>query len=478
MPAGKRPQTNAMLYTLITFVGLFMVTTILAVIYYVQFERQRDIADNAKKQLDKIFSPSEQRKGLGKIVGTIPRGKSGLGTVVSYLDDMVISMVGGPIEDTSAEAKVENVNSKTTALLDVLSSENIATENGLIATIEDIKALLNDTEKAELTLTEQLEQLRSEFDETRKVNFEKEEKLLAEKGKYQQQVEEIKAQYHELKNLMEQSSEQQVQILAAQLDEERVKLKELKDQLLETEARYKMADKRMRRAQGKLAKLVPPPDIEVAAFKPDGKIILIDDYTKIVHLNIGSDNGVYKGLTFTVYDSSQPIPRDGKGKAEIEVLNIEKNTSVARITYSKVKNPVILNDNVANLIWDSNKTNEFVVAGEFDIDNDGNTDFDATEKIIALVKNWGAKVADSVSTETDFLIIGKAPEVSKRPTFEEMEMYPLAMEKYEQSIKRLSHYKQMRSLANDLSIPIFNYERFLYFIGYKTQSGKAGAFLD
>lgn len=476
MPAGKRSQSNTMLYTLITFVGLFLVTTILSVIYYVQFEKQRDIADTASRDLEKILSKSEQRKGLGKIVGSIPRGKSGLGTMVSYLDEMITLIVGGPLEESTAETKVENSNSKAKDLLDSLAKRDISIENGLLSTLENVEAVLADTEKSEITLIGELDELRQEFDETRKVTFEKEQTLLAEKEKSQQQVEDIKSQYNALKNLMEQKTEQQVQILAAQLDEERAKLKEIKDELLETRAQYKMADNRMKRAQRKLSKLVPAPDRAVASFKSDGKIILINDMTKIVHLNIGSADRVYRGLTFTVYDSSLPIPKDGKGKAEIEIFNIDKNTSTARIIYSKIKNPIILGDNVANLIWGSEKSNEFVVAGAFDIDNNGKIDYNASEKIRALIEKWGGRVADSVSVETDFLVLGKAPKVNKRPSFEEMEMYPLAMDKYEQSIKRLTHYKEMLELANRLSVPIFNYEKFLYFIGYKTQSGKAGAF--
>ena len=41
MPARRRKQSNAMLYTLITFVGLFIVATTIAVIYYVKAEEYK-----------------------------------------------------------------------------------------------------------------------------------------------------------------------------------------------------------------------------------------------------------------------------------------------------------------------------------------------------------------------------------------------------------------------------------------------------
>ena len=98
------------------------------------------------------------------------------------------------------------------------------------------------------------------------------------------------------------------------------------------------------------------------------------------------------------------------------------------------------------------------------------------DKINALIEKWGGRVADAVSIDTDFLLLGTAPKVRRKPTFEEMEVDPMAMEKYEASLQKLAHYKQVQTQAQALFIPIFNLERFLYFIGYKTQSSRAGAF--
>ena len=52
----------------------------------------------------------------------------------------------------------------------------------------------------------------------------------------------------------------------------------------------------------------------------------------------------------------------------------------------------------------------------------------------------------------------------------------MAMEKYTESLKKLTQYQDLIKQAQALSVPVFNYERFLYFIGYKTQSKQAGAF--
>ena len=481
MPAGKKHQSNAVLYTMITFVGLFIIATTAAVIYYVKFEEQRTIAEKSKSRLNEMANSGERQK-IGTIVGAKQSRKSWLGTMVDHLDKTVSLIIGGLPEDTSAEVKVDTANRKVKDTLELLAQEYPDIEDGdpntagLTRITAKLKMKLDNVTNAKLATKEQLEELQNQFDDFKATTWEKEQTLLAEKEKYQQQVNSIKQDYNELEALMKQTTEQQVQTLRADLTEETANSKKLKDDLLKTQAQLRQAEDRMKLALEKVRQLEPLPDPDVAAYKPDGKIMLIDDQTKIVHLNIGSDDHVYPGLTFSVYDKGMPIPKDGKGKAEIEVFNVEKNVSAARITHSKIKRPIVQDDIIANLIWDSDKTNVFVVAGDFDLDSDGYIDFGAVSKIKILIEKWGGKVADTVSIETDFLVLGKAPQVRQKPTFEEMEVYPTAMEKYQASFRKLAHYKEVESRAQALWIPVFNYERFLYFIGYKQQAGRAGAF--
>jgi hypothetical protein len=606
MPVGKKQQTGAMLYTVITFVGLFLVSTVLAVVFYLQAEKNRTKALTLQNQMDELASSAEMQK-IGAIVGTKQPRKSRLGTMVDYLDGMVSLIIGGLPEDKSAEVKVDTANRKAKETLELLIQQHLVTETvapkapnnefvellvnqqfaaatesfdetmknqlppekleeiwkstidqmgpfkqqigirteklldfdvllitcefekgcldikivhndkkqvaglffvptpqevlesyrqtpnfatqkqpyieiddpntvGLVQVIEKLKTKLDNTTNTGLTLQKLLERLKNQFDDAMKASREKEQILLAEKEKYQQQVNEIKQDYNDLKVMLQQTSGQQVQTLMTQLEDERDNRKKLNQQLLKTEAELAITEQRMKRAQEKLNTLVPPPDSEIAAYKPDGKIILIDDSTKVVHLNIGSDEHVYRGLTFQVYEKNTPIPKDGKGKAEIEVFNVEKNISAARITSSNPKKPIILDDIVANLIWDSDKTNVFAVAGEFDLNGDGEIDYEGADKIKALIIKWGGKATDDISIDTDFLVLGTTPTVLQKPTFEQMEADPMAMEKYEASLRKLTSYKEVQTRAQTLSIPVFNLERFLYFIGYKTQSARPGAF--
>ena len=481
MPAGKRKQSSAILYTLVIFVGLFIVAATLAVIFYVKFEEQRTQAQDAQRNLDEMAIQAEIRN-IGSLVGARQKQKTYLGTMVDYLDKMVSSIVGplGQLKDTSAEVKVNTADKKITDVLK-LSQENI-TENidpnmaGLVPVIQKLNDELNRTKDERANFEKQLNELQQRYDDAMIATQEKEQTLLAEKEKYHQEVTDTTQKYEELKVLVQKTSDERAQTLMSLLEEERTNLKELNDELLKTQAELKMTQDRMKHALDQLQQIKPSPDREVAAYKPDGKIILIDDQAQVVHLNIGTDDHVYRGLTFSVYDRNASIPTDGKGKAEVEIFGVAKNISAARITHSQKKNPIALNDIVANLVWDSDKTNIFVVAGEFDLNGDEVIDRNAIEQIKALIEKWGGKVVDTISVDTDFLVLGGPPQVPPKPTFEDLEVDPMANEKYEAALQRFNHYKEVQSQAEALWIPIFQYERFLYFIGYKEQMNKPGAF--
>jgi hypothetical protein len=478
MPARRRKQSNAMLYTLITFVGLFIATTTIAVIYYVKAEDYRTRQVDLQSQFDE-YATSRQQQTMPTIVGTRPSRQTWLGTIVDYLDQTVILIMGGVPEPTSAEVKVNNANTEFTNVLKLVQEHiNVTDPNttGLVQIVKGLVTELQNTMKSKLTTQEQLDDLQKRFENADKANLEKEQTLLAEKDKLQQDVNDIKQKYDDLSALLEQTTSEQVKTLSDQLEQERANLKELNGKLLETQAKLDDAQKMMKLAQQEVMSIKPPPDANVPAYQPDAKIILIDDQAKVVHLNIGSNEHVYRGLTFTVYDRGTSIPKDGKGKAEIEVFDVAKTYSAARIIPSEVRKPLLQGDIVANLIWDSDKTNEFVIVGDFDLDGDGEIDYNAADKLKLLIEKWGGSVADIVSIDTNFLVLGRQPQVLTKPTLDELDVDPRATEKYETSLRRLNRYNQLQSQAQALWIPIFKYERFLYFIGYKAQIGRAGAF--
>jgi hypothetical protein len=159
MPIGKRQQSGAMLYTVITFVGLFLVSTVIAVVFYLQAEKQRTKALTLQTQMDELASPAEMQK-IGAIVGAKQPRRSRLGTMVDYLDDTVSLIIGGLPEDKSAEVKVDNANRKVKETLELLSQQHLVTETAAPKT--------PNNKFVELLVNQQFATAAESFDETMK----------------------------------------------------------------------------------------------------------------------------------------------------------------------------------------------------------------------------------------------------------------------------------------------------------------------
>jgi hypothetical protein len=456
-------------------VALFLIAAIGAGLYYAKAEEYRNNYDEQKKKLDEVAG--REQGSLAKIVGKNAEGKSALGTMELYLNQMIKAITGQESADLSAAAKVNEVAMQLNKLLEGLGDDRltVAGQEGitLLGQIGFLKTRLDEERAQVKSLQAKIDDLLKGMDEQQKNAQEHEKNLIAEKDRFQQQANEVQKKYDELKALMEQSTEQQVQNVMATLDKTK---KELADKIAAYDALTKqLADKdaALKVALAKLEAIKPRPDIEVAAFRADAKIVRIDSQAKVVYLNIGSNDHVYMGLTFSVYDSSVPIPEDGKGKAEIEVFEVSPNVCAARVLTSSVNNPIVQQDIVANLIWDSQNSNNFVVVGNFDLNGDGIADKDGNAKVRELIQRWGGKIQEAVTIETDFVILGIEQTAPPKPTAEQGNSDPAAQQRYQTALAEVELYNQAVIRAKALSIPTFNQKRFLYLIGYDLLASKS-----
>jgi hypothetical protein len=479
MSPVRRDQSNAGVYALITFVALFLVAAVAAIVLYIKFEDQRTKANDLAQQKNELASESQFQK-RGARIGTLKRGQTYLGKMTDYFEQMVALIIGAPLDETSADVRVETVARELDETLETLLKDHNDIGDidpntaGLLRVVRNLEDKLDRTIARADEISQTLELLRKDYENAKAAALETERKLRTEKEQLNRQVDKIKNDYDTLEASLKQTADDKVQTYLTERDDARAQQKQTYDQLLKTQAELGMTRDRLQRIQADLWKINAPPDSNVPAYKPDGQIIAIENH--IVQLNIGTDEGVYRGQTFAVYDKGMPIPQTGRGKAEIQVYDVEKNVSLARVIVSQKRKPIVAGDLVANLVWDSERTNVFVVAGEFDLNQDGVMDLDAREKITELVQKWGGKTDDRISPQTDFLVLGAPPHVPPRPAPEEIVADPLAMERYDASVRRRDHYNKVKKDAADLWVPAFNTERFLYFIGYKTLSARPDAF--
>jgi hypothetical protein len=483
MAMAKRSVGNPWMTAALVVTVLLVVIIIATVALYLNVEKKNKTIDELQQQQREVMN-SRQWAARGATIGAKSTQQTYVGLLLDYLDNMVYTILGAPKQDTSAEVKVQTVGKRVDDFMTTVHDKypDIGTVDvntvGLLGTMGRLKDKLDGASTTVAALAEQLKEAQQIRDETIRVSDQKVKELTAERDSLAQHAQEVQNSYDQLKALMEKSTDEQVKALYNDLETERDRSSQLNQQLLKTEAELQVASQMLRDTREQLAQITGRPDQEPQIREPDAEIILLDEYSKIVHIDIGSDQHVYPGLTFGVYDRSVPIPSDGVGKAEIQVFNVAKNISTARITKSDPQNPILKGDVVANLVWSKDKVNLFVVSGDFDLDGDGTEDPEADRKIKALIENWGGKVEDAVSVNTAFIVLGTPPTVLERPTYDQLAIDPLAMDKYEASLKRLDDYKQVLKQAQNLDIPILNYKRFLYLIGYKSQSARPGAFSD
>jgi hypothetical protein len=458
MAARQASQSNAMLYTMITFVALFVIAAVFAVIYYVKSEDFRIQAEdfNIEAREDK-----EQLRAMQDIV-----------------NDLYSFILGQqPAEKVSAAMKFNEISVEITKLNKEVLGKDVNPAIGpsgvaLLKTIEGLKLKL-DNARAEIADLDGLnEDLQIDLDNTIAQVDQNRQNFVAELDQFQSEVDQIRESFDELKTVMDNSTAEQVENFQGKLDSEQAKLRQKQLDLQATEKKLDDSDTLLQDALTKLEAIKPKPDQEAQAHQPDAQIVRIDSKNGIVYLDAGIKDHVYRGLTFAIYDRNKPIPENGEGKAEIEVFQVSEQVSAARIVKSDTRDPVVKEDIVANLIWDRNTPNRFVVVGDFDFNNDGRIDADGAQRIAELIERYGGIVTDSITVDTDFLIVGVEPASLRRPTQQELDIDPMAQQRYEMSAKKIDAYNQLLGKAGSLGIPVFNQKRFLYLIGYETLVNK------
>lgn len=470
MAVARQGQSNTMLYTVITFVALFLVAGIFAVVFYIKAEDWRNESIAAQQELSAFANASEVRD-IATIVGA-KSSDTRLSQLTGYTDRFYTLLLGVVPPDTSAEVKLSKAESQYADALAKLPKDMAVVGDvngpGTLALMEMYRSKLTQKQDNLEQLTKQLGGLQDEFDIAKTGATERETELRTQVASEQTKADSVQKSYEQLRELMDKKTTEQVQALMQQRDEAITEKTQSRQELLAAMSKLNITQSRLADALSRLEILKPRPKEDIAAYQPDGHIVSIDVSTNIVFIDIGSDAKVYPGLTFSVYDRNAPIPTDGTNKAEIEIFDVDKNTAIARINKSAKRNPITEGDIIVNLIWDSKATNRFVVAGDFDFNDDGVVDSDGADKVKQLIENWGGKVEQAVTIDTDFVVLGIPSEVKKKPTLDEIEMDPMANDKYEASLNAVQRYQDVKEQAKDLYIPVFSIRRFLNFVGYES----------
>jgi hypothetical protein len=207
---------------------------------------------------------------------------------------------------------------------------------------------------------------------------------------------------------------------------------------------------------------VDPPGVT----EPDGVIVAQTPDQDRVYLDIGRSDNVMLGMAFNVFDDNTSIKLDNEkitGKAIIEIISIEENSSVARIAEIQPRQRINSGDVIANIVFDPTRTFNFHIFGQFDIDGAGEINLRDKGRVEQYVEDSGGRIVDELSYQTDYLVLGIEPEYPEKPA-DDRDL--LAMKEYRTQLQNYTNYQDRVAEAQRLGIPVLNQNRFLDLVGY------------
>lgn len=200
----------------------------------------------------------------------------------------------------------------------------------------------------------------------------------------------------------------------------------------------------------------------------DGQVVGSSAGENTVTLNIGRRQHVVLGLPFTVYSQGTVIKADAAsgdypaGKATVEVIRVDADSSVARVIREQRGNPLVPGDVIANPIYDPLKKYKFLVYGNFDPGRTGTPSIFGANEIKAWIKDWGGETTDEIAGDVDFIVLGERPQLPPQPgvnaAIESINFYLNA----QRAAKR---YDELLKQASDTAVPLLNENRLRTLLG-------------
>ena len=375
-----------------------------------------------------------------------------------------------------------------------IGSETDETPNTVIGSLNRDLALYGKEQvqpnPANATVAATLQSLRAALNAALQNVQEREAQLVAVQAELAQEIASHNNRVKELANSQQKSESQLAELVAtrneviAGKDAEIAKLREdyrreqrekesLKDEL---DLVRKTKDAEIHDLENRVAFLRQSlNELEDQSFdKADGEIVRVDNTTRTVWINIGSDDGVRSQVTFSVYTKSHE--GFGRGnediKAKIEVTKVRgPHLSEARILKDDIGRPIQTGDPIYSPIWSKNAKEYFSFVGVLDMDGDGKSDRELLHHTLANanaaveleIDDAGNRIPENavLSVKSKFLVVGQLEDPTNFSGFDD--------QKQEEVRKVLDEYDSLTKEALRKGIKIVNFHDFLNYIGYEQQ---------
>ncbi|MBX3364300.1 MAG: hypothetical protein KF866_05985 [Phycisphaeraceae bacterium] len=202
----------------------------------------------------------------------------------------------------------------------------------------------------------------------------------------------------------------------------------------------------------------------------DGSVISTSGAERTVTIDRGRRHRIVLGMQFEVYQGGMVLRPDQqgnlpRGKAKLEVINVQENTAVCRILEELRGNPVVRGDVIVNPLYDPNKVYTFYVYGNFAPEGPETSSIAARDALVAQIRAWGGRVVetDDLPGDLDFLILGARPILPPEPGAGA----PLETRlQWIRARQNLQKYDDLYNRAVVTSVPILNYNRLRTLLDY------------
>lgn len=434
-------------WALVIFGFGFVASLLLAIVLFTRLSAQQQQADEARQQLDQFVSARERndpevrslvQAGGDSVVGELLQRNLQLRALISSNQEL-------DAEALQQQLAQANIDPPLVSTVETLRAELAARE----ARIDQLQQDMNQALARAQTAEQEMNQLKQQYDES--VNSLEQQLASATSAfqAYQQQVDDMAAQLTQQVTQVRQEREQQLGEMQTQADRLQQEAATLRQRLLN--------------ATGGAAGVQAPEIIQ-----PDARIMSVTDNGGRIYLNRGRKDRLVLGTTFEVFPSSAAVkPEESdelRGKATVEVIEVGENSSIARVVRRERGRLVQEGDQLINLAYDPNATYTFMVFGEFDIDNTGEPTTADRQRIEGMINRWGADLADDLSYEVDFLVLGNEPPQPDPLPRDVID--PQRLREHAQAQREFEQYQALEEQARSMSIPVLNQNRFLALVGY------------
>ena len=451
-------QRKQIPYLLIIFVFLFLVATVLAIVWRMDADEEKARAAAFQQQLDELATNGQLDES--DVVARRDAFRS------PETGQEAVRVIPGLQRDLETLAEV--ITGERTTVDDAVARAAeartlVASDVKLIPTIRQLHEQREALQEKVASLTTQLNQ----------------EQLAAATAKNELQ-QQLDAKDAEIGGLEAQITQlvQQAQLAETENNDSIIELRDgfettrkaldakiavLNQQLTSSQALVKRLETQIQIMEIRIADLVNRKIDQGVVVSSDGLVIdVAETDDEVVYINIGSENNVIAGLTFSIYPASG-ITGDGE-KGRLVVTRVHETTSECRVTLLKSeRDPITPDDLIVNIAFDQQRPYAFVVQGNFDLHGSGSASAEGADEVRSLIRRFRGSVTDSVGVGTDFLVMGEEPE---QPVTPDDNDEPAVWRVYEEQMRLWQAYQTVKTDAETLSIPILNTNRFLALTGY------------